>query len=61
MKKPHFTLNAGTGMAFGVVAGALIAVLVSIVTGDNSVWSWAIPVGMATGLAVGVGRSHGAS
>jgi hypothetical protein len=48
-------LNAGTGMAGGAIMGALIALLVSTMTGDNAVWSWAIPVGVACGLAVGQG------
>jgi hypothetical protein len=38
--------------------GALIALLVSMLTGDNAVWSWAIPVGLACGLAIGQGAQN---
>lgn len=55
-KKLH--LNAGTGMVAGIFVAALIALLVSTVTGDNAVWSWAIPVGVAVGLAIGAGRQR---
>lgn len=51
-------LNAGTGMAGGVIIGALIALVVSAIIGDQSVWAWAIPVGLAVGLAVGVGNQN---
>lgn len=53
-----FQLNAGTGMVAGIITAALVALLVSSVTGDNSVWSWAIPVGLASGLAVGAGQQR---
>lgn len=46
-------LNPGTGMVGGVVVGALVALIVSTITGDQSVWAWAIPVGLASGLAMG--------
>jgi hypothetical protein len=52
-------LNAGTGMAGGVIIGALMALVISAVTGDQSVCAWAIPVGLAVGLAVGVGNQKG--
>ncbi len=54
-----FQLNAGTGMTAGIIVAALIAVIVSSVTGDNAVWSWAVPVGLAVGLAIGAGREKG--
>lgn len=50
--------NAGKGMAFGVLVGAFIALIVSFTTGDSSVWAWAIPVGLATGLAIGAGLAQ---
>ncbi|MDX1436164.1 MAG: hypothetical protein R3335_05095 [Anaerolineales bacterium] len=56
--QPRFQLNAGTGMALGTIAGALIALVVSLITGDQAVWSWAIPVGLASGLAIGAGRQR---
>lgn len=46
-------LNAGTGMGLGAVIAAVVALVVSAVTGDQAIWSWAIPVGVAVGLAVG--------
>lgn len=42
-------------MAGGVIIGALMALVISAITGDQSVWAWAIPVGLAVGLAVGAG------
>jgi hypothetical protein len=59
-KKLHnkLQLNAGTGMGGGVIVGALIALIVSTITGDQSVWAWAIPVGLASGLAVGAGKGQ---
>ena len=48
-------LNAGTGMALGALGGAVIAILVNLVSGDSSVWIWAIPVGLSVGLALGAG------
>jgi hypothetical protein len=58
MNKQNLTLNAGTGMVAGVIIAAIIALLVSATTGDQSIWSWAIPVGLATGLAIGAGRQQ---
>ena len=53
MDKKRFELNAGTGIALGVVGGALLAVLVMAITGDADIWVWAIPVGAAVGVAIG--------
>lgn len=58
-KQSKFQLNAGTGMVLGTLVGALIALLVSTVTGDQTVWSWAVPAGLASGLAIGAGRARG--
>jgi hypothetical protein len=54
MKRRRFTLNAGTGMTLGVIGGALVALLIGAITGDD-IWVWAIPVGLAVGLAIGAG------
>ena len=43
-------------MVGGIIVGALIALLVSTLTNDQSVWSYMIPIGVACGLAVGAGR-----
>ena len=51
-------LNAGTGMAAGALIGGAAALVISALTGDNSVWSWAIPVGLAIGLAFGAGNQR---
>lgn len=53
-----FRWNAGAGMAAGTLIGAFVALLVSSLTGDQSIWSWAIPAGLASGLAVGAGRER---
>ena len=58
MNKQNLTLNAGTGMVAGIFVATMIALLVSASTGDQSIWSWAIPVGLATGLAIGAGREQ---
>ena len=52
-----FELNAGTGMALCVIIAAFVALLVNLITGDAFVWTWAIPAGIATGLAIGAGRT----
>jgi hypothetical protein len=57
MAKGKFELNAGTGIALGVIGGALLAVLVMALTSNSDVWVWAIPVG-AAGVAVGAGASR---
>ena len=51
-------LNAGIGMVAGVLVGALVALIVNLVTGNSFIWSWAIPVGLACGLAIGAGASN---
>lgn len=51
-------LNAGTGMALGVFVAAVIALIVNLVTGNSDVWVWAIPVGIAVGLAIGAGQQN---
>jgi uncharacterized transporter YbjL len=58
MAKGKFELNAGTGIALGVIGGALLAVLVMALTGNSDVWVWAIPVGAAAGVAAGAGASR---
>lgn len=50
--------TAGKGIAFGVIGGAIVAVLVMSVTGNSDIWLWAIPVGAAVGLAIGAGLSQ---
>lgn len=58
--KRNKKLNASKGMALGVVIGAAMALVVQLITGDSSVWNWAIPVGLASGLAIGTGNSSAA-
>lgn len=58
MKKRGFELNAGTGVAFGIIAGAALAVLVNAITGDTSIWVWTIPLGAAVGVAIGASRQR---
>ncbi len=55
--KNNKKLNAGKGMTLGIVISAAVALVVQLVTGDGSIWSWAIPVGLATGLAIGAGNN----
>jgi hypothetical protein len=57
MKKKKFELNVGSGMALGVMGAAFIALVVSLITGNHEIWAWAIPVGIAVGLAIGAGAS----
>ena len=56
--KNNLKLNAGTGMALGTLVGATIALLVHTLTGDSTIWNWALPVGLAVGLAIGAGQSN---
>jgi hypothetical protein len=58
MKRDLLQLNAGTGMALGTVVAVIIALVVQMTTGDPSVWIWAIPVGVASGLAIGAGAAR---
>ena len=60
-KQNSLELNAGTGMVLGIFVGAAIALLIQIITGDSSTWSWAIPVGLACWLAIGAGKQNGAN
>jgi hypothetical protein len=57
MNNKKLELNAGTGMTLGVLVGTIVALIVSTATGDNFVWSWAIPAGLAGGLAIGAGAA----
>lgn len=45
----------GQGMGIGIVIGALIALIVNITTGDDSVWSYMIPIGVSMGVPIGIG------
>lgn len=53
-KQKKFQLNAGTGMALGVIVASLIALLISTITGNQDIWAWSVPVGVSVGLAIGV-------
>jgi uncharacterized membrane protein YoaK (UPF0700 family) len=57
-QEPGGQFTVGKGIAFGVIGGAILAVLVSAFTGDASIWVWAIPVGVAVGVAIGAGLSQ---
>lgn len=52
MKK--FQLNPATGMAIGAIVAALISIVVQLATKDSSIWIWSIPIGIATGLPIGI-------
>ncbi len=56
--KSGLNWNAGTGMAAGAIFGALVALVVNVVTGSAEVWAWAVPVGLASGLAIGGGKAQ---
>ena len=45
-------------MGMGTLISAAIALIVQVLTGNGSIWSWAIPVGLATGLAIGVSAAN---
>ncbi len=55
MRSGMLKLNAGTGMALGAISAAVVALIVHLLTGSAAIWSWALPVGIAAGLAIGVG------
>lgn len=57
-KLAGFDWNAGTGMVAGILIGAMVALAVGAITGDRSAWNWAIPFGLATGLAIGAGKQN---
>jgi hypothetical protein len=56
--KKRFELNAGTGIALGIIAGAALAALVTALTADTGIWVWAIPLGAAIGVAIGASRQR---
>jgi MFS family permease len=60
-KQAGLNWNAGTGMVAGILIGAMIGLAVSAITGDKSAWNWAIPFGLATGLAIGAGKQDGSN
>ena len=61
MKNKMKKLNLGTGMVLGIFLSAALALVVQLITGDSTVWSWAIPVGLACGLAIGAGKENAAN
>lgn len=52
--KKEFQLNPATGMAMGAIVAALISIVVQVITKDNSIWIWSIPIGIAVGLPIGI-------
>lgn len=52
--KKKLQLNPATGMAMGAIVAALISIVVQLTTKDSSVWIWSIPIGIATGLPIGI-------
>jgi hypothetical protein len=52
--KKKLKLNPATGMAMGAIVAALISIVVQLTTKDSSIWIWSIPIGIATGLPVGI-------
>lgn len=52
--KNKFQLNPATGMAMGAIVAALISIVVQLATKDSSIWIWSIPIGLATGLPIGI-------
>ena len=39
-----------------ILLAALFAIIINTITGDSSVWSWAIPLGVVIGVAPHVGK-----
>lgn len=54
-KNAQLRTDMGRGMAMGIAAMVLVSILVNWTTGDDSIWSWSIPVGVAIGTAIGAG------
>lgn len=52
--KKKFQLNPATGMAMGAIVAAFISIVVQLTTKDSSIWIWSIPIGIATGLPIGI-------
>lgn len=49
--------DMGHGMALGVALMTVAAILVTWLTGNEAIWSWSAPVGVAIGAAIGGGRN----
>jgi ABC-type dipeptide/oligopeptide/nickel transport system permease component len=52
--KNKFQLNLGTGMALGAIMAAIVSLIVQLITNDIFIWTWAIPVGIAIGMQMGI-------
>lgn len=49
-----FLLNPATGMVMGAIVAVLISIVVQLTTNDSFIWTWSIPVGIAVGLPIGI-------
>lgn len=59
MKHLSTFLNEGKRvLLLSILISAAMALLISAVTGDPSVWSIAIPIGVACGVAIQSGWNH---
>ncbi len=52
--KQYFTKNV---ILLSIIISVLIALLVTAITDDNIVWSWAVPLGIGVGAAINAGIS----
>ena len=53
MKEKNLTQQfINYGLLISIIISALIALIVSNITQDDTIWSWAIPVGAAVGVAI---------
>ena len=54
-KKPSIFNNM---MMISIVIAAFIALIVSLTTGDQTVWAYMIPIGVAVGASISNGRKE---
>ena len=55
-KRP--TRNVGKEMTWGILGGALVALIISQLTGNQAIWAWGILVGLSIGFGIGSLREY---
>lgn len=61
MNNKQSARHVGQGMVIGILISTLIALIVNLITGDSSVWTYMIPIGVAMGAAIGAGQAKQAA
>ncbi len=57
-KNNKSTAFNGKMMTISILIAALVALIVSLTTGDQTVWVYMIPIGVAVGTAISNGQTE---